>query len=135
MMAMRQNLPKLQNYYERISSADIPPFNEGSPHPRFYPYPTFFIENGEVVYFNCPKMLEDDSTCVTYLVKIRGDVESPDINELIVVKFVNRYGHEFLADKNYSPKLRYYGRLEVDGSLGNNPLADQQTLIPNLKKY
>ena len=70
MMAMRQNLPKIQNYYERISSADIPPFNEGSPHLRFYPYPTFLIENGEVVYFNYLKMLEDDSTCVTYLAKI-----------------------------------------------------------------
>ena len=122
-MALRQNIPKLRDYYEKISTADIPPFNEGSPHPRFYPYPTSFIEKGELIYFDYVKMLEDVPTYVTYLTKIRRDVKSLDIEELIVVKFVDRYGaevHQFLADKNHSPKLRYYGPLEVDDSLGNN---------------
>lgn len=42
-------------------------------HPRFYLYPTSFIENGEVVYFTYLKMLEGDPTCITYLAKIQTD--------------------------------------------------------------
>ena len=130
MMALRQNIPKLRDYYEKISTADIPPFNEGSPHPRFYAYPTSFIENGELPYFDYVKMLEDDPTCMTYLAKIRRDVKSSDIKELVVVKFVDRYGaeiHQFLADKHHSPELRYYGPLEVDDSPGNNTLPAPPT--------
>ncbi|KDR70253.1 hypothetical protein GALMADRAFT_76370, partial [Galerina marginata CBS 339.88] len=110
MMALRQSFPKLQDYYEKISTANIPPFTEGSPHPRFYPYPTSFLESGKLTYFDYVKMLEDHPACVTYLAKIRKDVKSSDVDELVVVKFVHRYGHEvhqFLADNNHSPKIRY----------------------------
>ncbi|TDL14986.1 hypothetical protein BD410DRAFT_733325 [Rickenella mellea] len=124
MMALRQNLPKLRDYYGKISATNIPTFKEGFPHPRFYPYPTSFVEHGKLTHFDYLKMLEDDPTCVTYLAKIRREEDkSSDINKLIVVKFVDRYGydvHQFLATKYHSPQLRYYGPLEVDDSLGNN---------------
>ncbi|KAF8955828.1 hypothetical protein BDZ97DRAFT_1926207 [Flammula alnicola] len=122
MMALRRSLHDLQVYYNKIGTAQIPPFDRHSPHPRFYPYPTSFVENDEIIYFDYVMMLEDDPRCITYLAKIRGDVAN------IVVKFVDRYGlkvHRFLADKGYSPKLRYYGRLENgDYSPANDSSGD-----------
>ncbi|KAF8881995.1 hypothetical protein BD779DRAFT_1675175 [Infundibulicybe gibba] len=94
MMALHRNLPRLQEYYEKTSTADIPPFDVRSLHPRFYPYPMTFAENSRLIQFDYMKMLGDESTCVTYQAKIRNDVEAPETDKLVVVKFVDQYGHE-----------------------------------------
>ena len=75
-------------------------------HSRFYPYPTSFTVENQTFHFQYLKPMEDHVACVTYL----AELVDPPGN--IVVKFVSRYGkevHEFLANKNYAPHLRYYG--------------------------
>ncbi|KAF8873899.1 hypothetical protein BD779DRAFT_1568628 [Infundibulicybe gibba] len=54
---------------------------------------------------NTTSRLEADAGCVTYLAKIRRDAESPDVDQRVVIKFVDQYGdevHRFLAGRDSS---------------------------------
>jgi len=111
--ALRRSLLSLQGYYKDIGSPKFPLLEHGRPHPRFYPYPISFTENGKAVNFKYTRMLEDDPTCVVFQAQILDEVDSCDI----VVKFVSRYGpevHKFLAEENHAPRLRYCGPFSED---------------------
>ncbi|KIK17415.1 hypothetical protein PISMIDRAFT_685324 [Pisolithus microcarpus 441] len=81
------------------------------PHPWFFPSVHTFSENGVEVRFEYMKPLEDDQTCVTYLVET---VEAPQ--KKIVVKFITRYGadvHRTMAEAGFAPKLHYFGPIDT----------------------
>ena len=105
-VALRKSLEQLTTFYEEIGKSKIPRIINGQTHSRFYPYPTSFTVENQTFHFQYLKPMEDHVACETYLAKL---VDPPGN---IVVKFVSRYGkevHEFLADKDYAPHLRYYG--------------------------
>ncbi|KAJ2932630.1 hypothetical protein H1R20_g4447, partial [Candolleomyces eurysporus] len=111
--ALRLSLSKLKEYYEGIAENDkIPPLIDSS-HPRFYPYPTHYIDRltSEKVEFTYVKPLEQSDNCVTFLAR------SNIARDSLVVKFVSRYGvevHDLLAKKGHAPRLRYHGSLDDD---------------------
>ena len=105
-VALRKSLEQLTTFYEKIGQSKIPRVINGQTHPRFYPYPTSFTVDKQTFHFQYLKPMEDHVACETYLAKLF------DRPGNIVVKFVSRYSkevHEFLANKNYAPHLRYYG--------------------------
>ncbi|KAG7094076.1 hypothetical protein E1B28_007696 [Marasmius oreades] len=108
--ALSKSLGTLRDFYTDIETS-APPFDPSKPHPRNFPYPNSFFQNGELLIFRYLRALEDDSRCVTYLAEIEGRESS---GQKIVVKFVERYGaevHEFLAAQGHAPQLRFYGAL------------------------
>ncbi|KAJ2932650.1 hypothetical protein H1R20_g4446, partial [Candolleomyces eurysporus] len=111
--ALRLSLHRLKEYYEGIAENDkIPPLIDSS-HPRFYPYPTHYIDRltSEKAEFTYVKPLEQSDNCVTFLAR------SNIARDSLVVKFVSSYGvevHDLLAEKGYAPRLRYYGSLDDD---------------------
>ncbi|KAG5639090.1 hypothetical protein H0H81_007034 [Sphagnurus paluster] len=133
-MALRQSLQDLDTHYTEISTAEIPSLDGYRPRPRFYPYPTSFLQDVKVTHFDYVKMTEDDARCMTFLAKTKGDLPSPDI-----VKFANAYGdqaHRFLADRNYAPKLRYCGPLGLGNHTaepGRSPLSTTSTDESSMK--
>ena len=106
--ALRTCILELQTYHDKIGAAQNLSLVPGHTHRRFYPYPTFFIDqNDQPVHFEYLKMLENDPACVTYKAKTSEA-------DIIVVKFVSRYGkevHKFLATQGHAPRLRYCGSL------------------------
>jgi len=107
-VALRKSLKQLTTFYMMIGEFKIPPVINGQTHthPRFYPYPNSFTVEQQTFHFQYLKPMEDHVACETYLAKL------DDAPDNIVVKFVSRYSkdvHEFLADKKYAPRLRYYG--------------------------
>ncbi|KAJ2932632.1 hypothetical protein H1R20_g4445, partial [Candolleomyces eurysporus] len=120
--ALRLSLHKLKEYYEGIAENDkIPPLIDSS-HPRFYPYPTHYIDRltSEKVEFTYVKPLEQSDDCVTFLAQANIARDS------LVVKFVSRYGvevHDLLAEKGHAPRLRYHGSLDDDK--GEELLSEQ----------
>ncbi|RXW24486.1 hypothetical protein EST38_g1381 [Candolleomyces aberdarensis] len=111
--ALRLSLSKLKEYYEGVAENDkIPPLIDSS-HPRFYPYPTHYVDRltSEKVEFTYVKPLEQSDNCVTFLAR------SNITRNSLVVKFVSRYGvevHDLLAEEGYAPRLRYHGSLDDD---------------------
>ncbi|KAI6023495.1 hypothetical protein BKA83DRAFT_119484, partial [Pisolithus microcarpus] len=102
----------LESWYQSCNVSE-PCYNLSHPipHPRFFPSIHTFSENGVEVRFEYTKPLEDDQTCVTYLVET---VEAPQ--KKIVVKFVTRYGadvHRTMAEAGFAPKLRYFGPIDT----------------------
>ncbi|KAJ3511266.1 hypothetical protein NLJ89_g4197 [Agrocybe chaxingu] len=105
--ALRKCLKALTEYY-RETAPRIPPVTKGSPHPRFYPYPSSYQSDIGPVTFQYLEFLEEREDCVTFRAKTTPS------NEPVVVKFVLAYGpevHHFLAEKGHAPRLRYYGPL------------------------
>ena len=105
-VALRESLQQLTTFYKEIGKSRIPRVINGQTHSRFYPYPTSFTVENQTFHFQYLKAMEYHFACETYLAKL---VDPPGN---IVVKFVSRYGkevHEFLANKDYAPHLRYYG--------------------------
>lgn len=112
LLALGNSVRELQKFYNRtMVPGRVPEFNLHVPHPRNFPYPNSFVDHdNQLVKFKYMACLENDSRCVTYVAQIEGS----NTQERIVVKFVDRYGaevHRFLADRNYAPRLRYYGPL------------------------
>jgi hypothetical protein len=108
LVALRECLKKLQNFYETLDA----PFLPNQPHPRYFPYTTSFFENGTRTHFRYLKSLEDHPASVTYLAEITSQGSTTDPRVKVVVKFVTSYGrevHEFLAREGWAPKLRYCG--------------------------
>ncbi|CAA7260724.1 unnamed protein product [Cyclocybe aegerita] len=121
--ALRVCLKTLSNYYQGLHQSDIPPVTNTAPHPRFYSYPALFTdgETARVIRFQFLRaMEEDDDTCVMFQAKILDDP-----SDLIIVKFVSRYGtdvHRFrLAEKGYAPRLRYHDALRHSKPLAVSP--------------
>jgi serine/threonine protein kinase len=134
LVALRRSIHELEIFYKDISDPKNPPLMPGHTHPRFYPYPTSFTENGKTVHFKYTRILEEDATCVAFQAKISDPVEddSPDI----VVKFVTRYGtdvHKFLASEDHAPRLRYYGPLSgINEEQSPKSLSSQQSPVLSL---
>jgi len=127
-VALRRSIHELEIFYKDISDPKNPPLTPGHTHPRFYPYPTSFTENGKTTHFKYTRMLEEDATCVAFQAKISDPVEddSPDI----VVKFVTRYGadaHNFLASEDHAPRFRYCGPLSGIDEQSSATLSSQQS--------
>ena len=51
LVALRRSIHELEKFYKEISDPKNPPLTPGHTHPRFYPYPTSFTENGKTVHF------------------------------------------------------------------------------------
>ncbi len=101
--ALRESIHELEFFYTSLSRKDIPKLEPNIPHPRFFPYPNSFLERNKEVLFNYVKPLEDNATCVAFLVQMKDSSQ-------VVVKFIDQYGsavHEFLAKLGYAPRLRY----------------------------
>jgi len=106
--------PSIYPRTKDISDPKNPALMPGHTHPRFYPYPTSFTENGKTVHFKYTRILEEDATCVAFQAKISDLVDDSNDSPDIVVKFVTRYGtdvHKFLARKDHAPRFRYCGPL------------------------
>ena len=136
-MALRRCVHQLEIFYKDISDPKNPPLTPGHTHPRFYPYPTSFTENGKTVHLKYTRILEENATCVTFQAEISDPVEddSPDI----VAKFVTRYGtdvHKFLASEDHAQRLRYCGPLSgtnsLDGELAPATLSSQKSPVLSL---
>lgn len=130
MTALRRAIDGLEAFYNGQTIDHNTPaaatFNPVLHRRRFYPYPTYFLDGDEKVYFDYERALEDDSRCVTYLAKLRDE----DSRE-IVVKFVDRYGadvHRFLAARQYAPTLRYYGPLLAEDETPNEVNLNREGL-------
>ena len=116
LFALRESLKQLKEYCEEIGNSSKTPHiafstTQTETHLRFYPYPNSFVVGDKTFQFQYLKPLEDEHTCETFLAKL---IHSGQDEDLVVIKFVSRYGeevHEFLASKDYAPKLRYYGPL------------------------
>lgn len=107
LVALRQSLLDLEEFYQNLAKQNIPPLEPSKPHPCFFPYPNSFPEKNGTVLFDYVKPLEENATCVAFLAKVKDDSQ-------VVVKFVDRYGHavhEFLAKQGCAPRLRYCGPL------------------------
>ncbi|TFK39657.1 hypothetical protein BDQ12DRAFT_744063 [Crucibulum laeve] len=121
LLSLRNNLHRLRDYYAEINnSKHIPTFDVSRPHPRNYPYPTSFLDSksGKTLRFKYVQALENNAKCVTYKAEIT-DSQGTGAPKDIVVKFVSRYGktvHEFLAQQNHAPCLRYFGLLDGQSS-------------------
>ena len=131
--ALGQSLLELKKFYESLPTQNIPQLKSNEPHPRFFPYPTQFLEGEQTVQFHYLKPLEDNAACVAFLAQTKD-------NSQVVVKFVDRYGravHEFLAKNGYAPRLRYCGPLasllpplqKIDSPMVHEPLV-QHSNIP-----
>ena len=115
LVALRKSLNKLSTFYMDVANAGIPTLSQTGPHPRFFPHPTTFSQDGRTFHFRYLTALEDDHACVTYLAMML-DENSQDAGEKVVVKFVARYGervHRFLAEQAHAPALRYYGSIPI----------------------
>ncbi|KAF8638436.1 hypothetical protein AX17_002218 [Amanita inopinata Kibby_2008] len=122
--ALRECTRKLKNFYKHIidHKSELPEINIKvvQPHPRLYPYPTSFMENGQTVEFEYVRALVDHPSCVTFQAKTQSD--NP---EDIVIKFIAEYSkevHVFLAELGHAPRLRFYGPLPNKWSI----LSDSQ---------
>ncbi|KIM42779.1 hypothetical protein M413DRAFT_26774 [Hebeloma cylindrosporum] len=120
-MALRSCLTDLERFYRRLDEdKTIPPqVSLKQRHPRFFPYPTSFVEHGTVVHFKYLEPMSEYSQSVTYKARI---VNYPDdcAKRDIVVKFVTKYGleaHQFLSGLGHAPGLRYYGPLSGENNL------------------
>jgi len=102
LMALRESVFDLQAFYESLSLKNIP---------QTYPIPdsSLIRPRFQKVLFDYVKSLEDNATCVAFLAQTKDNLQ-------VVVKFVDRYGsavHEFLAEHDYAPTLRYCGPLSL----------------------
>ena len=141
-LALRTSAEELGNFYRNLihNMTEMPAFDQRKldhPHPRFYPYITYFPQDSQMVSFKYVQRLEDDPGCVTFLAQTTA-FKTRDI----VVKFVTTYGdgvHRFLADKGYAPQLLYCGPIpEADTILANIPLpmtegAIDRRLLPLMR--
>ena len=124
--AFRLAIADLDSYYEQVSKdQSIPPLVVDKPHPRFFPYPTRFIEYSpapnepqliDFEYIDVPRI---GPTNVSFIVKVKSS------DRKLVIKFVERYGleaHDLLASKGMAPRLLYCGPLDGQAdvrSVGN----------------
>ena len=82
--ALRTCLLRLRSYYNDIGAAQNLSLAPSHTHPRFYPYPTSFTDEGnQVIHFEYDTALEAHAS-VTYKATTFQ-------NDTIVVKFVSRY--------------------------------------------
>ncbi|KAF8638433.1 hypothetical protein AX17_002215 [Amanita inopinata Kibby_2008] len=123
-VALRQCVQRLENYYKHIADlmSEIPVINikNPHPHPRFYPYPSSFAENGKTINFKYVRVLVDYPSCDAFQAKTQSD--NP---EDIVVKFITEYGkevHVFLAELGHAPRLWFYGPLPGKRSILSDSL-------------
>ncbi|KAI5999912.1 hypothetical protein EDD15DRAFT_2362419 [Pisolithus albus] len=101
---------RLESWYESYEAV-LYSLSHLAHHPRFFPSVNTFSEDGVEVQFQHKKLLEDDHTCLIYLVET---VEA--CPKKIVVKFVTRYdfdAHLTMADAGFAPKLRYFGQIDT----------------------
>jgi len=132
LVALRRSIHELENFYKDISDPKNPPLTPGHTHPRFYPYPTSFTENGKTALNTqeyLRKMRHASPSRRTFLTRSRTP---PDI----VVKFVTRYGtdvHKFLASEDHAPRLRYCGPISgIDVEQSPATLSSQQSPVLSL---
>ena len=126
-VALRECLKRLEEFHKTV---DPPPFYPNKPHPRYFPYPISFSEDGTMFHFRYLSSLEDHPASVTYLAEI-----TTQPGEKVVVKFVTGYGrevHEFLARNGWAPKLRYCRPLRETG-LSNNSTRPTESPPPGLR--
>ncbi|KAF8178430.1 hypothetical protein BJ912DRAFT_665438 [Pholiota molesta] len=115
MVALRESLLVLKEYYKKLIEDDVPKFTMHEPHPRFYPYPTSCEVDSLTLRWTYVEALDSYSTCVTYLAEVDSE-NNPSLGQglKLVIKFVDRYGdeaHRLLAADGHAPKLWYCGPL------------------------
>jgi hypothetical protein len=97
-------ISNLFQYYAEVSQSTLERHSETS---RFFPSVTSYGDSPRD--FCYLRHLEKDSSCVTFLAQ-----ETDEQKKLIVVKFVQRYGHgahECLAAAGFAPEIYYFGRV------------------------
>ena len=118
--ALSLALNSLESYYQKLEKTPQPSLTSSTPHPRFFPYPRSFNEDGVTTSFEYCFPLKDSSTNVTFFAKT---TDKP-VRKL-VIKFVGRYStkpHRHLADNGMAPKLFFCGSL--DGETQNEDQGD-----------
>ncbi|KAF9261326.1 hypothetical protein L218DRAFT_961613 [Marasmius fiardii PR-910] len=118
MYSLSQTIKELAEFYKNAPFKHLQPFDRTDqsqarrPHPRNYPYPNTYEAHGSKasIMFTYERALQPTFQCVTFLTKENVSGDS------VVVKFVDQtsYGlaaHQFLAEKGFAPKVRYYGPL------------------------
>ncbi|KDQ06133.1 hypothetical protein BOTBODRAFT_121863 [Botryobasidium botryosum FD-172 SS1] len=115
--ALSESVNELRAYYEQDTDS-IPSFEPVQPHPRYYPYPTSYVDSlGQEQKFFYDAPLESDSTCVAF-------GATSENGKKLVVKFVDRYGkdaHEYMARLGLAPALHHCAPLYPDDA----PMCDQ----------
>ncbi|EGN91906.1 hypothetical protein SERLA73DRAFT_118067 [Serpula lacrymans var. lacrymans S7.3] len=109
--ALRHCQNSLNTFYDDLLMHDDLVLIPNEPHPRYFPYPTSFIEHGSnsTTSFKYLDVMEDDSTNVAFQAETISDPPKK-----VIVKFVDRYGvlaHTCLADYGMAPNLLYCGLL------------------------
>ncbi|KAF8337917.1 uncharacterized protein EI90DRAFT_2909016 [Cantharellus anzutake] len=105
--ALRESLSQLDDWYKTIDR--LSPMETGVPHPRFFPSPGLFRQDGNLVKFTYEKPFDHDPSCQTYLATINNSTK-------VVVKFVTGYGadvHRAMEIERFAPKLLYCGPVNV----------------------
>ncbi|KAF8341490.1 uncharacterized protein EI90DRAFT_3034109, partial [Cantharellus anzutake] len=105
---LTESLSQLDAWYTTIGK--LPKMQPSVPHPRFFPTPRFFEQDGNLVEFEYERPFEPEPDCKTFL------ATRVDDSTKVVVKFVTDYGadaHRAMEKEGFAPNLLYCGPVNV----------------------